>query len=164
MSEYQEIRLQIPPCSSLAQLYFLKQKHQSFFLTEIYSPVSYQFVRRVGQKYIVSNKERDSFEKAIEFCSQKGLELALPKNHEENNKLTEVFGDGYNEVWINVNKNESEGNFGVDMNNQPLTFTKWGEHQPDPSIQDTGCTMVTENGIWRATRECFLNAFIVCQL
>uniref|UniRef100_A0A1A8EAI2 Scavenger receptor class A, member 3 n=1 Tax=Nothobranchius kadleci TaxID=1051664 RepID=A0A1A8EAI2_NOTKA len=126
--------------------------------------VGYPFVRKVGQKYFVSNKERDSFEKAVEFCSQRGLELALPQNQEENNKLTEVFRDGYTEVWINVSKNKAKGNCVVHTNNRPLTFTKWGKDQPDASIQDFGCTMLTENGFWRVTRECFLNAFIVCQL
>uniref|UniRef100_A0A1A8QMV2 Scavenger receptor class A, member 3 n=1 Tax=Nothobranchius rachovii TaxID=451742 RepID=A0A1A8QMV2_9TELE len=133
-------------------------------LDKVELAVGYPFVRKVGQKYFVSNKERDSFEKAVEFCSQRGLELALPQNQEENNKLTEVFRDGYTEVWINVSKNKAEGNSAVYTNNRPLTFTKWDKDQPDASIQDFGCTMLTENGFWRVTRECFLNAFIVCQL
>uniref|UniRef100_A0A1A7Y4I8 Scavenger receptor class A, member 3 n=1 Tax=Iconisemion striatum TaxID=60296 RepID=A0A1A7Y4I8_9TELE len=133
-------------------------------LTKLELAINFPFVRKVGQKYFVSNQQRDSFEKAVEFCSQQGLELALPQNQEENNKLSEVFRDGFTAVWINVNKNKAEGNFAVDTNNRPLTFTKWEKDQPDASIQDTGCTMVTENGVWRVTRECFLNAFIVCQL
>uniref|UniRef100_A0A3B4EYP6 C-type lectin domain-containing protein n=1 Tax=Pundamilia nyererei TaxID=303518 RepID=A0A3B4EYP6_9CICH len=100
--------------------------------------INYHFVRRVGQKYFVSNKERGSFSRAVEFCSQQHIELALPQNEEENNALTQVF----------------EGNFEVDMKNQRLTFTKWGEGQPDKSIQDTGCTMLSENGIWQVTPEC----------
>lgn len=50
------------------------------------------------------------------------------------------------------------------MKNQRLTFTKWGEGQPDKSIQDTGCTMLSENGIWQVTPECSMNAYIICQL
>ncbi|XP_017290270.1 pulmonary surfactant-associated protein D-like [Kryptolebias marmoratus] len=133
-------------------------------VTKLELAIGYPFVRKVGQKYFVSNKERASFEKAVEFCSKRGLELALPESEEENDKLIEVFGDAFKDVWINVNKEKSEGNFAVSMNNRPLTFTKWGEGQPDASIQDTGCTMVSENGIWSVTRECFLYAFIVCQL
>ncbi|XP_071348977.1 pulmonary surfactant-associated protein D-like [Trachinotus anak] len=126
--------------------------------------INYRFVRKVGQKYFVSYKERDSFSTAVEFCSQRGLELALPQNEEENNVLTQVFGDVYKAAWININNKKAEGNFEADMKNRPLTFTKWGEGQPDRSIQGTGCTMLSENGIWQVTRECFLNAFIVCQL
>uniref|UniRef100_A0A3Q3FLF2 C-type lectin domain-containing protein n=1 Tax=Kryptolebias marmoratus TaxID=37003 RepID=A0A3Q3FLF2_KRYMA len=132
---------------------------KGFFMT-----IGYPFVRKVHQKYFVSNKERASFEKAVEFCSKRGLELALPESEEENDKLIEVFGDAFKDVWINVNKEKAEGDFTVDMNNRPLTFTKWGEGQPDASIQGTGCTMVSENGIWSVTKECFLYAFIVCQL
>lgn len=133
-------------------------------LAKLELAINYDFVRKVGQKYFVSYKERDSFSRAIEFCSQQGLELALPQNKEENTALTQVFGDVYKTVWINVNNKKAEGDFETDMNNRPLTFTQWGEGQPDKSVEDTGCTMLSENGIWRVTRECFLNAYIICQI
>ncbi|KAK2842578.1 hypothetical protein Q5P01_012778 [Channa striata] len=126
--------------------------------------INYDFVRKVGQKYFVSNKERNSFSRAVEFCSKQGLELALPQDEEENSILTQVFGDVYKTAWISVHNNKAEGNFEMDMNKRPLTFTKWAEGQPDKSIQDTGCTMLSENGVWHVTRECFLNAFIICQI
>uniref|UniRef100_A0A671UGU4 C-type lectin domain-containing protein n=1 Tax=Sparus aurata TaxID=8175 RepID=A0A671UGU4_SPAAU len=125
--------------------------------------INYDFVRRVGQKYFVSYKERGSFSRAVDFCSQQGLELALPQNEEENNMLTQVFGEVHKMAWINVNNNKAEGKFETDMKNRPLTFTKWGAGQPDRSVGDTGCTMLSEHGIWRLTQECSLNAYIVCQ-
>ncbi|KAF1386542.1 hypothetical protein PFLUV_G00095940 [Perca fluviatilis] len=133
-------------------------------LAKVELAMNYDFVRRVGQKYFVSYKKRDSFSTAVEFCSQRGLELALPQNEDENNILTQFFGDVYKTAWINVNNNKAEGNFETDMKNRPLTFTKWGEGQPDKSIQDPGCTMLSENAVWRVTHECFLNAYIICQL
>ncbi|XP_049929524.1 collectin-43-like [Epinephelus moara] len=126
--------------------------------------INYDFVRRVGQKYFVSYKERGSFSRAVEFCSQQGLELASPQSEEENNRLTQFFGDVYKIAWININDNKAVGNFDSDMKNQPLTFTKWGEGQPDKSIQDTGCTMLSEDGVWRVTPECSLSAYIICQI
>ncbi|XP_034541411.1 collectin-11-like [Notolabrus celidotus] len=133
-------------------------------ISKLQQAINYDFVLRVGQKYFVSYKERDSFSKAVEFCTQRGLELALPQNEEENNILTQFFGDVYKMAWINVNNKKAEGDFVVDMNNRPLTFTKWGDRQPDKSIQDTGCTMLSENGVWSVTQECFLNGFIICQI
>ncbi|XP_034735074.1 mannose-binding protein C-like isoform X2 [Etheostoma cragini] len=133
-------------------------------LAKLEMVVNYDFVRRVGQKYFVSYKKRESFSRAVEFCSQRGLELALPQNEEENNILSQFFGDVYKTAWINVNTNKAEGNFEADMKNRPLTFTKWGEGQPDKSIQYTGCTMLSENAFWRVTQECFLNAYIICQM
>ncbi|XP_010765164.1 pulmonary surfactant-associated protein D-like [Notothenia coriiceps] len=137
-------------------------------LTERFSKfvlaINYDFVRRVGQKLFVSYKKRNFFSTAVEFCTQQGLELALPQNEEENNILTQIFGDIYKEVWINVNTNKAEGNFQTDMKNQPLTFTKWGNGQPDKSIQGTGCTRLTENGFWEVTTECTNNGYIICQL
>ncbi|KAI3371058.1 hypothetical protein L3Q82_023693 [Scortum barcoo] len=133
-------------------------------LAKLEVAVNFDFVRRVGQKYFVSNKQRGSFSTAVDFCSQRGLELALPQNEEENSVLTQVFGDVHKTAWINVNNNKAEGNFEADLKNRPLTFTKWGEGQPDRSIQDTGCTMLSENSVWRVTRECSLDAFIICQI
>ncbi|XP_069019189.1 mannose-binding protein C-like [Embiotoca jacksoni] len=124
--------------------------------------INFDFVRRVGQKYFVSNKERGSFSRAAEFCSQRGLELALPQNEDENSSLTEVFWDDLKTVWINFNNKKAEG--AVDMETRPLIFTKWGEGQPDQSVQESGCTMLSENSIWRVTDDCFLNAYIICQL
>lgn len=121
-------------------------------------------MRKVGEKYFVSNKERASFSKAAEFCSQQALELALPQSDKENNILTQLIDEAEKRAWINVNNKKAEGNFGSDMKNRPLTFTKWGEGEPDGSIQDTGCTMVSEDGIWTVTQDCSLNAHIICQM
>ncbi|XP_041852915.1 mannose-binding protein-like isoform X2 [Melanotaenia boesemani] len=125
--------------------------------------INFKFVRKAGQKYFVSNKDNGSFSKAVEFCSQQGLELALPQSEEENSKLKQLFDEVDKKAWINVKNKKAEGNFEADMNSRPLTFTKWGESQPDKSIQDTGCSM-SDNGIWRVTPDCSLNAYIICQL
>ncbi|XP_033181911.1 mannose-binding protein C-like [Anabas testudineus] len=125
--------------------------------------ISYDFVRRVGHKYFVSYKKEGSFSKAVEFCSQQGLELALPQNEDENTVLTQVFDKDVKRAWINVNNNKAEGDFKADMKNKPLSFTKWAEGQPDTSFQNTGCTLLLENGMWEVTQECSVNACIVCQ-
>ncbi|KAL4005474.1 hypothetical protein ACER0C_005187 [Sarotherodon galilaeus] len=133
-------------------------------ITKLELVINYDFARGVDEKYFVSNKERGSFFQAAEFCSQRGLELALPQSDKENSLLTEVFESSPNTVWINVSNRKAEGNFGADMKNRPLTFTNWAEGQPDKSIQDPGCTTLSEDGVWRVTSECSMNAYIVCQL
>lgn len=125
--------------------------------------IGFDFVRKVEQKYFLSNKERGSFLNAVEFCTQQGLELALPQSERENSILLQLIGDAEKRAWININSNKAEGNFQADMKNRPLTFTKWGEKQPDKTIQGTGCSMVTEDGTWRVTQDCSLNAYIICQ-
>ncbi|XP_029993071.1 mannose-binding protein C-like [Sphaeramia orbicularis] len=125
--------------------------------------INYDYVQRVGEKYFVSYKDRGSFSMAVEFCSQRGLELALPQNTEENDRLSHFFGSDDNTVmWININN--KKGNFEVDMENRPLKFDKWAVGQPDRSVQDTGCTMLTESGFWRVTHDCFQHVYIICQL
>lgn len=129
-----------------------------------FSAVSFDFIRKVGQKFFVSNKVRGSFLEAVDFCSQRGLDLALPRSEEENGVLTQLCGEDNKVAWINVNYKKAEGNFQSDMKNQPLSFTKWGEGQPDESAQDTGCTMMLENGIWEVMHDCSLDAYIICQI
>uniref|UniRef100_A0A3Q1JHC0 C-type lectin domain-containing protein n=1 Tax=Anabas testudineus TaxID=64144 RepID=A0A3Q1JHC0_ANATE len=134
-----------------------------FCMYSFFPVISYDFVRRVGHKYFVSYKKEGSFSKAVEFCSQQGLELALPQNEDENTVLTQVFDKDVKRAWINVNNNKAEGDFKADMKNKPLSFTKWAEGQPDTSFQNTGCTLLLENGMWEVTQECSVNACIVCQ-
>lgn len=148
-----------------AGFFKIKVVHSNFsFYAVFFSVINYDFARRVDGKYFVSNKERGSFLQAVEFCSQRGLELALPQSDKENSLLTEVFENSPKTVWINVSNRRAEGNFGADMINRPLTFTSWAEGQPDKSIQDPSCTTLSEDGVWRVTSECSMNAYIVCQL
>uniref|UniRef100_A0A3P9MMK3 C-type lectin domain-containing protein n=1 Tax=Oryzias latipes TaxID=8090 RepID=A0A3P9MMK3_ORYLA len=137
---------------------------KSLSLSLFFPANTFQFLWNVGQKFFVSNKDSGSFETAVEFCSQQGLELALPQNEEENSKLMEVFGDAFKDVWISVKNKTADGTFQVDVKNQPLTFTKWEKGQPGDSIQHTGCTVLTGNGFWRVMHDCHYNTFIVCQL
>uniref|UniRef100_A0A3B3UBR5 C-type lectin domain-containing protein n=1 Tax=Poecilia latipinna TaxID=48699 RepID=A0A3B3UBR5_9TELE len=146
--------------------YIVLSKFKSFspnFL-HVFPAITFDFVRKVGQKYFVSNKERGSFQKAADFCDQRGLELALPQSEEENHMLLQLMGQHEKRAWININMRKAEGNFQSDMKNRPLTFTKWGERQPDQSIQDSGCSMAAEDGTWRVTPDCSLDADIICQL
>uniref|UniRef100_A0A668STZ5 C-type lectin domain-containing protein n=1 Tax=Oreochromis aureus TaxID=47969 RepID=A0A668STZ5_OREAU len=124
----------------------------SLFMWLSFSVINYDFAQGVDEKYFVSNKERGSFFQAVEFCSQRGLELALPQSDKENRLLTEVFESSPKTVWINVSNRKAEGTL------------DWAEGQPDKSIQDPGCTTLSEDGVWRVTSECSMNAYIVCQL
>ncbi|KAM9755067.1 mannose-binding protein C-like isoform 1-T3 [Menidia menidia] len=126
--------------------------------------INFNFARKVGQKYFVTNKERGSFWKAVEFCSQPGLELALPQSEEENSKLAQLWDEADEKAWINVNTKKAEGNFETNTNNQPLTFTKWGAAQPDETIQETGCSLLSGDGVWRVVQACSMDAYIICQL
>ena len=130
----------------------------------LFSAINYDLVRTVDQRYFVSNKEMGTFSRAVQYCSQRGLELALPQNEEENLVLAQFFGDIHKTAWISVNNKKAEDNFEADLKRRPLTFTKWGEGQPDKSISDTGCTILSENGSWQVTDNCSQNAYIICQL
>ncbi|KAM9753150.1 mannose-binding protein C-like, partial [Menidia menidia] len=133
-------------------------------IAKLEKAINFNFARKVGQKYFVTNKERGSFWKAVEFCSRPGLELALPQSEEENSKLAQLWDEADEKAWINVNTKKAEGNFETNTNNQPLTFTKWGAAQPDETIQETGCSLLSGDGVWRVVQACSMDAYIICQL
>ncbi|XP_045571726.1 mannose-binding protein isoform X4 [Salmo salar] len=125
--------------------------------------INYDFTRRVDKKYFVSHKRPGSFDDAVQFCTKRGLVLALPKNEEENTALTQVFEGALKNAWLNVD-NSKEGKFQVDLKGHPLTFSKWGDGEPKVPNGDKGCTMLTESGAWQVTYDCSFNAYIVCEI
>uniref|UniRef100_A0AAZ3Q8E2 C-type lectin domain-containing protein n=1 Tax=Oncorhynchus tshawytscha TaxID=74940 RepID=A0AAZ3Q8E2_ONCTS len=127
------------------------------------SAINYDFTRRVDKKYFVSHKRPGSFDDAVQFCTKRGLVLALPKNREENIALTQVFEGALKNAWLNVD-NRKEGKFQVDLKGHPLTFSKWGDGEPKVPDGDRGCTMLTESGAWQVTYDCSFNAYIVCEI
>lgn len=127
------------------------------------SAINYDFTRRVDKKYFVSHKRPGSFDDAVQFCTKRGLVLALPKNEEENTALTQVFEGALKNAWLNVD-NSKEGKFQVDLKGHPLTFSKWGDGEPKVPNGDKGCTMLAESGAWQVTYECSFNALIVCEI
>uniref|UniRef100_A0A3P8RQT5 C-type lectin domain-containing protein n=1 Tax=Amphiprion percula TaxID=161767 RepID=A0A3P8RQT5_AMPPE len=155
-------------CLLLCFIYFIVAVHFTKYvllLAPFFFPaINFDYVQKVGQKYFVTNKERGSFSNAVDFCSRQGLELALPQNEEENSMLTQLHGKVDKRAWIGINNKKAEGDFEFDMKKRPPTFTKWGQGQPDRSIQEKGCILLTENAVWQVTRECSLYAYIICQL
>ncbi|CAB1350193.1 unnamed protein product, partial [Coregonus sp. 'balchen'] len=117
-------------------------------LVKLELAINYDFARRVDKKYFVSHKRQGSFDDAVQFCTKRGLVLALPKNEEENTALTQVFEGAFNNAWLNVD-NSKEGKFQLDLKGHPLTFSKWGDGEPKVPNGDRGCTMLTESGAWQ---------------
>ncbi|XP_041725139.1 collectin-46-like [Coregonus clupeaformis] len=132
-------------------------------LVKLELAINYDFARRVDKKYFVSHKRQGSFDDAVQFCTKRGLVLALPKNEEENTALTQVFEGAFNNAWLNVD-NSKEGKFQLDLKGHPLTFSKWGDGEPKVPNGDRGCTMLTESGAWQVTSDCSFNAYIMCEI
>ncbi|CAB1350191.1 unnamed protein product, partial [Coregonus sp. 'balchen'] len=129
-------------------------------LVKLELAINYDFARRVANKYFVSHKRQGAFDDAVQFCTKRGLLLALPKNEEENTALTQVLEGAFNNVWLNVD-NSKEGTFQLDLKGHPLTFSKWGDGEPKVPNGDRGCTMLTESGAWQVTSNCSFNAYIM---
>ncbi|XP_029584948.1 pulmonary surfactant-associated protein D isoform X1 [Salmo trutta] len=132
-------------------------------LVKLELAINYDFTRRVDKKYFVSHKRPGSFDDAVQFCTKRGLVLALPKNEEENTALTQVFEGALKNAWLNVDTSK-EGKFQVDLKGHSLTFSKWGDGEPKVPNGDKGCTMLTESGAWQVTYDCSFNAYIVCEI
>jgi len=80
---------------------------------------------------------------AIADCESKGLELALPKNEEENAQLQRDLQASFethpnaakfaheNWCWIAASDEETEDTWLAVKDNEPLTYFNWDKKQPD---------------------------------
>lgn len=119
--------------------------------------------RKVGQKYYVSNGLKGTFEKAQKFCSDAGAKIVLPRSEDENKVLTSLqaaLESTY--VYVGATDIRNEGHF-VDMNGQPLTFTKWKENEPNDYNGAEDCTIIYSSGVWNDIN-CSSEWHVVCEL
>uniref|UniRef100_A0A8C4RNN1 C-type lectin domain-containing protein n=2 Tax=Erpetoichthys calabaricus TaxID=27687 RepID=A0A8C4RNN1_ERPCA len=92
---------------------------------------------------------RGTFENGLKLCQEAGGIMLYPENEEENN----IFRDLYKKVgpiYIGITDTKTEGSF-VDLNDRPLSFTKWKPGEPNNSGGNENCIHIWDNGEWNDT-------------
>ncbi|ROL55169.1 Mannose-binding protein [Anabarilius grahami] len=123
----------------------------------------FRMIRKVGQKYYVTDGLKGNFEKALKFCSDAGAKIVLPRSEDENKVLTSmqaVLDSTY--VYIGATDTQKEGHF-VDMSGQPLTFTNWKENEPNDYQGAEDCTIIYKSGVWNDIN-CDSEWHVVCEM
>ncbi|XP_036452395.1 mannose-binding protein C-like [Colossoma macropomum] len=124
---------------------------------------SFSVFIRVGQKYYVSDGLTKTFSEGTAFCQNVGGKLALPRNQEENRKLSgvlQIFNLPY--VFIGGNDQVAEGLY-VDEEKRPLDFLKWNEGEPNSYGGNEDCVVLKKNEFWFDT-SCEKSFLIVCEI
>ncbi|XP_066562894.1 mannose-binding protein [Amia ocellicauda] len=115
--------------------------------------------RRVGNKYMVSNKELGNFDQGLKICGDAGAKMATPKNKVENDVFSKFLAESQT-AYIGANDRKSEGRF-VDLEEKPLGFTNWKSGEPNNHKGKEDCTIVL-NGQWNDV-SCESNCMIICE-
>ncbi|XP_063062367.1 mannose-binding protein C-like [Engraulis encrasicolus] len=128
-------------------------------LSQLESASRFRTFRRIGQKYYVTDGQLAHFDEGVRLCSSFGATLVLPRTDVENQALAKVHGDTY--AFIGATDRSHEGQF-VDVNDRPLTFTKWYSGQPDNHGGVEDCVVV-HSGFWYDV-SCDGNRAVVCEI
>lgn len=131
-------------------------------LTVVEKVFGFRVFKKVGKKFFVNNGLVANYEKAQSICSDAGAKIVLPQNEEENKALASVSilpRSSY--IFIGATDKDKEGLF-VDMTNQPLTFTKWKENEPNDYNGAEDC-IVFVDGVWNDIN-CDRESHVVCEL
>ncbi|XP_066564982.1 mannose-binding protein [Amia ocellicauda] len=116
--------------------------------------------KRVGNKYLVSNKELGNFDKGLKICGDAGARIATPRNKVENDVLSKFLAESQT-AYIGANDRKSEGRF-VDLEEKPLGFTNWKNGEPNNYKNKEDCSTVDHNGQWNDV-PCESNCMIICE-
>ncbi|XP_056323442.1 hexose-binding lectin 4 [Danio aesculapii] len=138
-------------------------KHLTDRLTVIDKVLGFRIVKKVGQKYYVSDGLVGNFETAQKFCSDAGVKIVLPRSEDENKvliSLQEALESTY--VYVGATDAKKEGHF-VDSSDQPLTFTNWKENEPNDYRGAEDCTAVYKTGVWNDIN-CNSKWHVACEL
>ncbi|XP_030630484.1 mannose-binding protein-like [Chanos chanos] len=132
-------------------------------LSLIEKAANFRTFRKVGQKYYVTDGLSMSFDEGVKFCRDTGGKMVLPRNEEENQALSQVMTTiGSSHAFIGATDRQHEGRF-VDMENQPLTFFKWGSNEPGNIDGIEDCVVVIPAASWHDV-SCDSPRFVICEL
>ncbi|KAG9330471.1 hypothetical protein JZ751_024268 [Albula glossodonta] len=137
----------------------LQTLKDSFYKLE--KVMQFQYVKKVGQKYFVSDKTSGTFDEAVKLCGAVSAAPALPRSPEENQLLSRFLA-GSESAWLSANDRTTEGTF-VDLQGQPIKFSSWKASEPNNYKGVEDCAIVLPNGTWNDVK-CDSNVIIVCEI
>ncbi|KAK1786831.1 hypothetical protein P4O66_017214 [Electrophorus voltai] len=138
-------------------------QHLKARLTTIEKATSFNTIKKVGQKYYVSNGQKAKFDEGLKFCTDAGGKLVLPRNEAENKVLAAMHA-GLGSVYflLGSSDKEHEGQF-VDLNNTPLVFSNWAPNEPNDHQGKEDCAAMQSNALWNDV-PCDISLHVVCEI
>ncbi|XP_072544603.1 mannose-binding protein A-like [Salminus brasiliensis] len=132
-------------------------------LSTVEKVLSFSTFKKAGQKFLVTNGMKATFDEGLRFCTDAGGTLALPRNEAENQVLSKMVSElAAPHVYIGANDKEKEGQF-VDVDKVPLTFTKWRNGEPNNDRNWEHCAGTYASGEWNDF-QCEIARNIICEI
>ncbi|XP_050950021.1 hexose-binding lectin 4 isoform X2 [Labeo rohita] len=132
-------------------------------LTSVEKVLGFRVFKKVGQKYYVSDGLVGNFDEAQKYCSDAGAKIVLPRSEVENKVLISMqVALKSTSIYIGATDKKKEGHF-VDMKDQPLTFTKWKDKEPNDHNGLEDCIVMYKSGVWNDIN-CNSEWHVVCEL
>ncbi|XP_051984453.1 hexose-binding lectin 4 [Xyrauchen texanus] len=137
--------------------------HLTNRLNVIEKVLRFRVFKSTGEKFYVSNGLVANFDDGSRFCTNVGGKIVLPTNEDENKVLSSIHVDlKSNYIWIGTTDIVKEGTF-VNLDKQPLTFTKWKTNEPNNYNGAEDCAAHHSDGVWNDIR-CDSKWNVVCEL
>ncbi|XP_073729488.1 uncharacterized protein [Misgurnus anguillicaudatus] len=135
--------------------------HLSARLNAIEKASRFKIFKNAGMKYYVS-LGLGTFDQALDFCQRNGATIVLPTTEFENFilKRMNVLTDS-TDIILGTTDKQKEGTF-VDLNNKPLSFSKWGKNEPN-NLGEEDCVVQNIDGYWNDIK-CESKRHVVCEI
>uniref|UniRef100_A0A8C4RTT1 C-type lectin domain-containing protein n=1 Tax=Erpetoichthys calabaricus TaxID=27687 RepID=A0A8C4RTT1_ERPCA len=103
---------------------------------------------------------KGNFENVLKLCREAEGLMFYPEDEEENSIL-QSFHRKVGILYVGATDAKTEGTF-MDLNNKPLSFTKWKAGEPNNAGGNENCIHTLDNGEWNDT-SCNGEFYTVCQ-
>ncbi|GAB6032985.1 Collectin-11 [Chamberlinius hualienensis] len=97
---------------------------------------------RIGSFCYFFSKTTSIWQNAVTSCKSKGAELAHPTTKEKNTQLSDYIKKNFPTIdywWLGATDSAEEGTWRWAHDNSKLSFTSWGEGQPDDAHIGEDC-------------------------
>ncbi|MBN3309151.1 MBL2 protein, partial [Amia calva] len=121
----------------------------------------FRYWKIVGNKYLVTNKERGTFEHSLKVCGDADGKTFTPKSNVENLAISKLLTESET-AYIGANDRKTEGTF-VDLEEQPLAFSNWADGEPNNSGNNEDCAVILRNGKWNDVT-CDTDHITICEI
>lgn len=115
----------------------------------------------IGTRYFYIEEDfRVTWFTAIEWCRNKGGQLAVIQNEEELNAINAKL-DVNSSYWLDINDLAYEGHYESWTSGKTTPYLKWYTDEPDNYNENEDCVLLRENVMW--DQDCYRSSYYICQ-
>ncbi|KAH8325905.1 hypothetical protein KR067_009932, partial [Drosophila pandora] len=115
----------------------------------------------IGTRYFYIEEDfRVTWFTAVEWCRDKGGQLAVIQNEEELNAINAKL-DPNSSYWLDINDLAYEGQYESWTSGKRAPYLKWWDGEPNNSNENEDCVLLKENAM--RDEACYNSCYYICQ-